>query len=170
VDVVTSPMGLFPLGQKVVFSTEWWPPIPSIRRNGLSNLLEKLALFVAGITQWTTRRRLGVLVICGDVGPMTAGHMSWVVYIGHCLPCKVRSEVRIWGKLDCPRACSYVSACSIELCRSLLGYILFYGVDEVHELSVRCAQGTPGINVILNLFASFRLFYVTLTMRLELYE
>jgi hypothetical protein len=25
-------------------------------------------------------------------------------FIGHCLPCKVRSEVRIWGKLHCPHA------------------------------------------------------------------
>ena len=116
-----------------------------------------LSLFVGGITHWTTRRRLCVLVICGDVAQMTAGHMSWVVTIGHCLPCKVRSEVRIWGKLHCPHALSHVSACSIELCRSLLGYILVYDVDVVHELSLRWTQGRPGIKVIMDLSASFRL-------------
>jgi hypothetical protein len=120
-------------------------------------VLQKLSLFVAGITQWTTRRRLGVLVICGDVAQMTAGHMSWVVVIGHCLPCKVRSEVRIWGKLHCPRALSQVPACSIELCRSLLSFILLYDVDAVHELSVGCKQGRLGINIIMDLFATFRL-------------
>lgn len=120
-------------------------------------MLQKLPLFVTGITQWKTWRRLGVLVICGDVAQMTAGHMSWVVFIGHCLPCMVRSEVRIWGKFHCPHALSHASACSIQLCRSLLGYILFYDVDAVDELSVGCRQGRPGINVIMDLFASFRL-------------
>ena len=88
---------------------------------------------------------------------MTAGHMSWVVFIGHCLPCKVRSEVRIWGKFHCPRALSHASACSIELCRSSLGYILFYDADAVHVLSVGCTQGRPGISVVMDLFESFRL-------------
>jgi len=40
---------------------------------------------------------------------------------------------------------------------SFLGYILFYDVNAVHELSVECTQGRLGISVIMDLFASFRL-------------
>ena len=43
----------------------------------------------------------------------------------------------------------------------VLFWVKFYDVDAVHELSVSCAPGRPGINGVLDLFACFKLLKST---------
>jgi len=68
---------------------------------------------------------VGVVVIHGDV-PMTTGHRSGALLIGHCLPCKVRSQVRIPGRRVSPHVGTDASS----------SFLL---------LILRCAVSTDGV-------------------------